>query len=205
QNRFGGRADAIGQTVYLSGVANTIVGVLPRNFQFAPRAQAEFWGTLQPSEGCEQRRSCHNLYAVARLKDGVSIESALAEMRVIADNLEKQYPDSNRGQGAFVQPLSELVVGSVRPILLVLLAAAVVLLLIASVNVASLLLVRSEARKREMAVRGALGASRLRLVRQLVTEALVLALGGSALGLGTAYVAMQLLRALIPPAKAILI
>jgi len=204
QNRFGGRADVIGQTVYLNDVANTIVGVLPREFQFAPRGQAEFWGTLQPSEGCEQRRSCHNLYGVARLKDGVSIEAAFAEMKVIAANLEKQYPDSNRGQGAFVQPLSELIIGSVRPILLVLLAAAIVLLVIASMNVASLLLVRSESRKREMAVRGALGASRIRLLRQLVTEALVLVFAGGIFGLGAAYLFMQLLRALIPPDKAVL-
>src|SRR5215475_1116642 len=203
QKRFGGRSDVIGETVSLSDVPNTIIGVLPRKFEFAPEGQAEFWSALQPGPGCESRRSCHNLYAVARLKDGVSLESALAEMKVIASDLEKQFPDSNRGQSASLQPLSELIVGDVRPILLVLLAAAVVLLLIASVNVASLLLVRSESRKREVAVRGALGASRVRLIRQFVTEALVLVTGGSTLGLAVAYVSMQLLTRLIPPDKAI--
>src|SRR5215813_12807887 len=141
QKRFGGRSDVIGETVSLSDVQNTIIGVLPRKFEFAPEGQAEFWSALQPGPGCESRRSCHNLYAVARLKDGVSLESALAEMKVIASDLEKQFPDSNRGQSASLQPLSELIVGDGRPILLVLLAAAVVLLLISSVNVASLVLV----------------------------------------------------------------
>jgi predicted permease len=203
QKRFGGRADVIGQTVKLSEVAYTIIGVLPREFEFAPQGQAEFWTPLQPSAGCEARRSCHNLYGIARLRDGVSLQTASAELKVIAADLEKQYPDSNRGQSAALQPLSELVVGEIRPILLMLLTAALVLLLIASVNVASLLLVRSETRKREMAVRGALGASRARLIRQFVTEALVLVIGQALFGLATAYVSMQLLTKLIPPDKAL--
>lgn len=203
QKRFGGRSDVIGQTVTLSEVAYTIIGVLPRDFEFAPEGQAEFWTPLQPSAGCVLRRSCHNLYGIARLRDGVSLQTASAELRLIAADLEKQYPDSNRGQGAALQPLSELVVGEIRPILLMLLTAALVLLLIASVNVASLLLVRSETRKREMAVRGALGASRARLIRQFVMEALVLVLGQAFFGLATAYVSMQLLVKLIPPDKAL--
>lgn len=203
QKRFGGRSDVIGQIVTLSEVAYTIIGVLPRDFEFAPEGQAEFWTPLQPSAGCVLRRSCHNLYGIARLRDGVSLQTASAELRLIAADLEKQYPDSNRGQGAALQPLSELVVGEIRPILLMLLTAALVLLLIASVNVASLLLVRSETRKREMAVRGALGASRARLIRQFVMEALVLVLGQAFFGLATAYVSMQLLVKLIPPDKAL--
>lgn len=203
QKRFGGKSDVIGQTLTLSGVAYTIIGVLPRDFEFAPEGQAEFWTPLQPSPGCETRRSCHNLYGVARLRDGVSLQTASAELKVIAAELEKQYLDSNRGQGAALQPLSELVVGEIRPILLMLLTAALVLLLIASVNVASLLLVRSETRKREMAVRGALGASRARLVRQFVTESLVLVIGQALFGLAIAYVSLQLLTKLIPPDKAL--
>ena len=203
QNRFGSKSDVIGQSVTLSEVAYTIIGVLPRDFEFAPQGQAEFWTSLQPSAGCEARRSCHNLYGVARLRDGVSLQTASAELKVIAADLEKQYPDSNRGQGAALQPLSELVVGEIRPILLMLLTAALVLLLIASVNVASLLLVRSETRKREMAVRGALGASRARLIRQFVTESLVLVIGQALFGLAMAYVSMQLLTKLIPPDKAL--
>lgn len=203
QKRFGGRTDVVGQTVYLDGAANTIIGVLPRNFEFAPQGQAEFWSALQQNQGCETRRSCHNLFGVGRLKDGVSIQSALADLKLVAAQLEKQYPDSNRSQGASVQPLSELIVGDIRPILLALLAAAVVLLVIASLNVSSLLLVRSESRKREIAIRGALGASRARLMRQFVIEASVLVLGGTLAGVAAAFVGMKLLTALIPPDKAV--
>jgi predicted permease len=132
------------------------------------------------------------------LKDGVTIQSAQADLSLIAAQLEKQYPDSNHGQGALVLPLSERIVGDIRPILLVLLGGAGLLLLIACVNVASLLLVRAESRRREMSVRSALGASRVRLIRQFVTEGLVLVAAGSLLGLTSASWTMQLLTRLIP-------
>lgn len=198
QKRFGGRADVIGQTVTLSDVANTIVGVLPQSFQFAPTGRAEFWATLRASGSCEGRRSCHDLDGIGRLKDGVSVATALANATSIARQLELQYPDTNSGQGASVMPLSEVIVGDVRPILLVLLGGASLLLLIGCTNVASLLLVRSESRKREIAVRGALGASRGRLMLQFATEGVVLAAGGTAVGLAFAYGAMQVLIRLIP-------
>src|SRR6266851_821774 len=197
QSRFGGRKDIIGQTVKLDGTPNTIIGVLPAGFQFAPRGKAEFWVTLHRLTSCEKRRSCHNLFGIARLKDGVTVQMALANMTSIAKQLEVQYPVSNRGQGASVMPLSEEIVGEIRPILLVLLGGAGLLLVIACVNVSSLLLVRSEARKREIAVRGALGASPARLVRQFITEALVLVIAGGALGLLCADGAMQVLMRLI--------
>ena len=197
QRRFGGRADVVGQAVNLSGVAHTIVGVLPSDFQFALRDNAEFWEPLQPTRECEKRRSCHNLDGVGRLKDGVSVQSAMAQMKSIALQLEKQYPDSNRGNGASVIPLSEVIVGDIRPILLMLLGGAGLLLLIACVNVSSLLLVRAESRRREIAVRGALGASRARLSRQFVTEGLTLVAAGSAAGLGFAYGGMKVLSGLI--------
>jgi macrolide transport system ATP-binding/permease protein len=197
QARFGGRKDVIGQTVKLDGRPNTIVGVLPASFQFAPRGNAEFWTTLHTLNGCEKRRGCHNLYGVGRLKDGVTVQMALADMTSIAKQLEVQYPGTNRGQGASVKPLSEQIVGDIRPILLMLLGGAGLLLVIACVNVSSLLLVRSEARKREIAVRGALGASRTRLVRQFITEALVLVIAGGALGLLCAYGSMQVLTRLL--------
>ncbi|HTC74339.1 MAG TPA: ABC transporter permease [Edaphobacter sp.] len=197
QARFGGRKDILGQTVKLDGKSNTIIGVLPASFQFAPRGKAEFWATVHTLTSCEKRRSCHNLYGVARLKDGVTVQMALADMTSIAKQLEVQYPGSNRGQGASVMPLYEEIVGDIRPILLVLLGGAGLLLLIACVNVSSLLLVRSEARKREIAVRGALGASPARLARQFITEALVLVVAGGALGLLCADGAMQVLLRLI--------
>ncbi|MBV8629973.1 MAG: ABC transporter permease [Silvibacterium sp.] len=198
QQRFGGRSDIIGQVATLDGTPTTIVGVLPRDFHFALRGRADFWLPIQELNGCEKRRSCHNLYGVARLKDGVTVETALADMKSIAAELEKQYPDSNHGQGAAVITLSEAIVGDVRHIFLVLFCGAALLLLIACVNVANLLLVRAENRRREMAVRGALGASRGRLLLQWVTESLVLVLVGSAFGLAAAYGSMQLLLRLIP-------
>ena len=150
QSLYGGKADAVGKTVTLDGLPYVIIGVLPRDFHFAPAAAPEYWATLDGSNSCEKRRSCHNLYGVARLKDGVSVPSALAATQLIAQQLEKLYPGSNRGQGASVVPLPEIIVGDIRPILLVLLVAAGLLLLIACVNVASLLLVRSESRRREL-------------------------------------------------------
>ena len=200
QNRFGGKKEIVGQSVSLSGTPYVVVGVLPDSFEFAPRNNAEFWTTMHagPSNSCDLRRSCHGLVGVARLKDGVSIAAALADTKAIAQQLERQYPDSNRGQGAAVQSLTEAFVGDIRPILLLLLAGAGLLLLIACVNVASLLLVRSESRRREIAVRGALGASPLRLARQFVTEGVLLVFGSTLLGLVCAVFASQALLGLIP-------
>jgi len=198
QKRFAGSKDVIGQVISLSGVPFTVVGVLPQSFHFAPRGAAEFWEPLQAVNQCEKQRGCHNLYGVARLKDGISIETARAQMETIAAQLEKQYADSNRGQGASVLPLAEIITGDLRPILFTLFAGAMLLLAIACVNVASLLLVRSEGRRREIAVRGALGASRLRLIRQFVTEGSLLVAIASALGIVSAQLALQLLLHLIP-------
>jgi predicted permease len=197
QKRFGGRKDAVGETVSLSGIPFTIVGVLPPDFQFAPGGNEEFWTTLHASDSCALRRSCHNFTGIGRLKDGVSIEMALANMQAIARQLELQYPKDNRGQGATVLPLAEVIVKDIRPILLALLGGAGLLLVIACVNVSSLLLVRSESRRREIAVRGALGASRGRLIRQFITEGLVLMAAGSVLGVAAADGTMQVLTRLI--------
>ncbi len=198
QHRFGGRRDVIGRVLSLSDVPYTVVGVLPEGFSFAPRGAPEFWTPFHAEGECDLRRSCHNMYGVGRLKDGVSLAQAQLDLQAIATQLTKLYPGSNRGQGAAILPLSEVVVGTVRPILLVLLAGAGLLLLIACVNVSSLLLVRAEGRRREMAVRGALGATPLRLARQFLTEGVVLVVIGSGLGLALALGAMQVLLRLIP-------
>ncbi len=197
QHRYGGKGDVVGQSITLDDAPSTIIGVLPGEFHFAPVGQPEFWVAYQPTNGCDVRRSCHGLYGVARLKDGVSMQSALSNVTAIAAQLEKEYPDSNRGQGAAVAPLTEGIVGNIRPMLLVLLGGAALLLLIASVNVAGLQLVRSESRGREIAVRTALGASSGRLIGQFLTEALVLAAAGSVLGLISAHWAILLLKGLI--------
>ncbi|MGC4050669.1 MAG: ABC transporter permease [Paludibaculum sp.] len=198
QKRYGGKPEVVGTVATLDGEPSTIIGVLPRDFHFAPVEPAEYWSALHPAGGCDLRRSCHSLYGVARLKDGVTIENALADVKVIAKQLEAQYPDSNRDQGATVASLSEVITGDIRPILLVLLGGSGLVLLIAGVNAANLLLVRAESRRREMAVRSALGASRSRLIRQFVTEGLVLVAGGSALGLAASWWMMQLLTRLVP-------
>lgn len=198
QRRFGGRQDVLGQVVNLDGNPNTIIGVLPRDFHFAPAEPADFWVSERSTGGCEKNRGCHNLFGVARLKPGVSFAAAYADIQTIAQNLERQYPDSNRDQKAFMMTLTDVVVGDIQPILLVLLAGAALLLLIATANVANLLLVRSESRKREMAVRGALGASRIRLIRQFITESVVLTASAGVLGVASAYLVMSLLVRLIP-------
>jgi macrolide transport system ATP-binding/permease protein len=197
QKRYAGSKEVTGETVTLSGIPFMIIGVLPQSFQFAPQGDAEFWTTLRAEGYCHTHRSCHDLYGIGRLKDGVSVATALANMKAIARQLEIQYPDENRGQGATVAHLSEVFVADARPILLALLGGAGLLLLIACVNVSSLLLVRSESRKREIAVRGALGASRIRLMRQFTTEGLALAFVGGVLGLAAAQAAMQILMHLI--------
>ncbi len=197
QRRFGGRRDVIGQTVTLNGTPNTIIGVLPAAFHFAPTGSAEFWAALHLSR--KEDRGSHGLSAIARLKDGASLQAAAANMQSIAAQLAKQYPDADKSRGATVVPLSDVIVGNVRPIMLVLLGGTALLLLIACVNVTSILLVRTEVRKREFALRGALGASRLRLTAQFVVEGLVLVGLGSSLGLGSAWILMQLLTHLIPP------
>ena len=198
QSRFGGRPDVLGQSLTLSDVPHVIVGILPASFRFAPAGATELWTPLQP-RGCELRRSCHNLEGLGRLRDGVSAGASLADMATIAQGLERRYPDSNRGQGAFVAPLAEVLAGRVRPVLLVLLGGAGLLLVIAGVNVASLLLLRAERRRRELAVRRALGATRARLVRQFVTEGGLLMLLGATLGLIGAHGMLGFAAPLVPP------
>jgi macrolide transport system ATP-binding/permease protein len=197
-HRFDARSDAVGQTVDLDGRAFTIIGVLPRSFSFAPGGNAEFWVPLNSFTEHEKMRGFYNFWGIGRLRDGVTVQAALAETTAIAAQLQRQYGIAGRELSASVIPLTEILIGDVRPILLTLLGGAGLLLLIACVNVASLVLVRSESRRREVAVRGALGATPLRLVRQFVMEGLSLALLGCSGGVIVAAGMMKLLGGLVP-------
>jgi macrolide transport system ATP-binding/permease protein len=196
--RFGARRDVVGQTVDLDNAAYTIIGVLPRAFFFAPSGSAEFWVPLNSLSPHEKMRTFYNFWGIGRLRDGVTIQVGLAEMSGIAKQLQRQYGINGRDLSASVVPLSEIMIGDVRPILLTLLGAAGLLLLIACVNVGSLVLVRSESRRREIAVRRALGATRARLVLQFVTEGLLLAVFGTLAGVIVASEIMRLLARLVP-------
>ena len=202
QRRFGGRRDLIGQTVDLDNQAYTVIGVLPRMFYFPPAVNAEFWVPINVLSYHEQMRTFYNFWGVGRLNDGVTVQAALSEMKAISQQLQLQFPTADHDEGTSVIPLADVIVGEVRPVLLTLLGGAGLLLLIACVNVASLILVRSETRHREIAVRGALGASPARLVRQFVTEGLLLALMGGVAGVFGAAGLMKLLVLLLPKAMA---
>jgi predicted permease len=195
QKRYGGRKDVLGQTVTLNGELNTIIGVLPREFHFIPAEPAEFWATVHDTQ---HNRDNHDFFGVARMKQGVSLEQAAADMTTVTSQLERQYPNNNRGRGSTLLSLTEVVRGDVRPVLVMLLCGAALLLLIACVNVVSLLLTRAENRRREIAVRGALGASRARLTRQFVTEGLLLVATGSMVGATLAAVALRAAEGVVP-------
>ena len=197
QRHFGGK-DVIGQVLNLDDHPNTIIGVLPANFHFAPVGDPDLWETLHATGGMQQRRNLHWLNVVGRLKPGISRESAASAMTLIAERLEKQYPQTNDKLRNTVVPLNEVIVGQIRPILLVLLGAVSLLLLIACANVANLLLARSLARRNEMAIRTALGASRARLIGLMLTEGLILSFTGTALGLVVAYWTIKGFVAMIP-------
>ena len=197
-HRFGARRDLLGQTVDLDNEAYTVIGVLPRAFSFAPGSNAEFWVPLNRFSPHEKMRTFYNFWGIGRLRDRVTVQAAEAEMATIAKQLQRQYAITGHDQSASVVPLSEIITGDVRPILLTLLGGAGLLVLIACINVASLVLVRSESRRREIAVRGALGASPLRLMRQFVTEGLLLTLFGTVAGVLVGSGLMKLLARLVP-------
>jgi macrolide transport system ATP-binding/permease protein len=189
QRRFGGRPDVLGQTITLqspwlaSAEPHVVVGVLPKDFHFTMAGHAELWATIRGAQACWDVRSCRSLEAIARLAPGVSSATATAHLTSVVEQLHKEYPsDYRHDEVAKLFPLRNAMLGNVQPILLMLLGGAGLLLVIACINVVSLLLARAESRRREMAVRRALGASRARLARQFATEAVALtvvtAIGG---------------------------
>ncbi|OFW26734.1 MAG: hypothetical protein A3H97_00605 [Acidobacteria bacterium RIFCSPLOWO2_02_FULL_65_29] len=188
RRRFGSEASAVGRTMVLEGQTFAIIGVMPETFRFPystttlpgtlPNAPIELWTVIEPPAN---PRAALDV-TIGRLKPGVTRAAARDEMNAIAQQLAALYPDTSAGRGIELTPLADSIVGSVRPQLLVLAGAVGLVLLVACANVANLLLVRASTRAREIAVRTALGAGRLRLVRQLLTESAMLALAGGVLG-----------------------
>jgi predicted permease len=187
RRRFGSNPRIVGSSIRLDGNSYTVVGVMPPGFDY-PIASAQLWTPIWREILPRQRsqRGNHRLNVLARLKPGVRVEQARTELDGIARRIKQQYPEALTGSGANVAPLEERMVARVRPLLLVLLGAVACVLLIACVNVTNLLLARAMARRREVAIRAALGAGRAQLVSQFLTESLLLSGGGAILGLGFA-------------------
>jgi predicted permease len=196
QRRFGADRGVIGKQLTLNNQSFTVVGVTPANFQYGAEADVTVPIGLS-AERFRKRGADPGVDVVARLKPDVSQGQAEAELNLIAERLEQQYPESNKGRRVLLTPLHESFVGDVRQPLLILLGSVGLVLLIACANVANLLLVRSSGRKKEMALRVALGAGRWRIIRQLLTESVLLAVSGAALGIllafwGTSFISSQL-------------
>jgi macrolide transport system ATP-binding/permease protein len=204
QTRFHGSPDVLGRTVTLqspwlpSGEPHVVIGVLPPNFHFTMAGRAEFWATIRGVQGCWGARACRSLEVVGRLADSASVQAASANMTAVIEQLQREYPADHRSsETAKLVSLSDVMLGDVRPVLLMLLSGAGLLLVIACINVISLLLARTDSRTREIAVRNSLGASSARLALQFATEAVVLTVVATVLGLMLASLGIRFLTGLL--------
>jgi putative ABC transport system permease protein len=191
RERFDARPGALGESIMVNGVPHTIVGVMPPGFEFPANAGA--WITMQTDP--LRNRGNHSWQVMGRLKPGVTVDQARADLDRVAASLGEQYPTTNAGWGVDVETLRENETGDVRPVLVIMMASVAFVLLIACANVANLLLARAAVRSKEMAVRVAMGASSWRVVRQMLTESVIIALAGATLGIGFAYAFLQWIKA----------
>jgi len=204
QRRFGSDTDIVGKPIVLGGQSFTVAGVMPKSFEDLVSARlfqkADLWAPLGYDETLPWAcRTCRHIQAVARLKRDVSLEQAGIEMNTISQNLVVEYPRDYAVAGVVIIPLLDKFVGAVRPALYLLLGAVGLVLLIACANVANLLLARATQRRKEIAIRSALGASRGRIIRQLLTESIMLSVLGAVLGLALVWWGLELLTTFSPP------
>jgi len=195
REHFGSDPSIVGQNVTLNQQSYTVIGVMPSRFEMPPSVQ--IWTPLAWTNEEKAVRGEHHFSVIGRLKPGMDLKQAQAEMNTISSRLEQQYPADDKGWGAVVVPLREQLVGSVRPVLLVLLGAVAFVLLIACANVANLMLAKTLGRRKEIAIRSALGASRVRIVQQVLSETVLLALTGGILGLLIAHFGVRLISAFL--------